>query len=104
MIRRPPITTRTDTLFPYTTLFRATAEPDARLPRADRGTHHPRIRRDRDHAADHQQPGEAVAGPGAERRRAVGPQTLAGSARRRRRLPYARPRLDGPAPRRPLGR
>src|SRR3546814_17430659 len=29
MIRRPPITTRTDTLFPYTTLFRsnAAAEP-----------------------------------------------------------------------------
>src|SRR3546814_6772313 len=24
MIRRPPITTRTDTLFPYTTLFRST--------------------------------------------------------------------------------
>src|SRR3546814_5211996 len=25
MIRRPPISTRTDTLFPYTTLFRSTA-------------------------------------------------------------------------------
>src|SRR3546814_16540891 len=30
MIRRPPRSTRTDTLFPYTTLFRTTA---ARLPR-----------------------------------------------------------------------
>src|SRR3546814_17861392 len=30
MIRRPPRSTRTDTLFPYTTLFRS-------LPRADRG-------------------------------------------------------------------
>src|SRR3546814_20475577 len=27
MIRRPPRPTRTDTLFPYTTLFRATVEP-----------------------------------------------------------------------------
>src|SRR3546814_3392099 len=30
MIRRPPISTRTDTLFPYTTLFRSLAEVDAR--------------------------------------------------------------------------
>src|SRR3546814_5145819 len=30
MIRRPPRSTRTDTLFPYTTLFRST---DTRLPR-----------------------------------------------------------------------
>src|SRR3546814_20147531 len=34
MIRRPPRSTRTDTLFPYTTLFRS---PDARLPDAGRG-------------------------------------------------------------------
>src|SRR3546814_1556640 len=27
MIRRPPISTRTDTLFPYTTLFRSPGEP-----------------------------------------------------------------------------
>src|SRR3546814_5028998 len=27
MIRRPPRSTRTDTLFPYTTLFRSSAEP-----------------------------------------------------------------------------
>src|SRR3546814_12222880 len=27
MIRRPPISTRTDTLFPYTTLFRAYLDP-----------------------------------------------------------------------------
>src|SRR6056297_3814362 len=43
MIRRPPISTRTGTLFPYTTLFRSDAggrrrrargaQPDARLPR-----------------------------------------------------------------------
>src|SRR3546814_4172395 len=29
MIRRPPRSTRTDTLFPYTTLFRSLADPDA---------------------------------------------------------------------------
>src|SRR3546814_14665118 len=29
MIRRPPRSTRTDTLFPYTTLFRSLAEPFA---------------------------------------------------------------------------
>src|SRR3546814_7523876 len=31
MIRRPPRSTRTDTLFPYTTLFRSAPVPDARL-------------------------------------------------------------------------
>src|SRR3546814_1429060 len=30
MIRRPPRSTRTDTLFPYTTLFRSTARPRSR--------------------------------------------------------------------------
>src|SRR3546814_8845907 len=41
MIRRPPISTRTDTLFPYTTLFRS-------LPVDDAGRHHAwRIRHDR---------------------------------------------------------
>src|SRR3546814_4827107 len=32
MIRRPPRSTRTDTLFPYTTLFRSVAEPFFGLP------------------------------------------------------------------------
>src|SRR3546814_15238332 len=41
MIRRPPRSTRTDTLFPYTTLFRSALEPDVeqdqrRAPRRDR--------------------------------------------------------------------
>src|SRR3546814_10261749 len=31
MIRRPPRSTRTDTLFPYTTLFRSTAADGSRL-------------------------------------------------------------------------
>src|SRR3546814_12352358 len=30
MIRRPPRSTRTDTLFPYTTLFRSSRDRDAR--------------------------------------------------------------------------
>src|SRR3546814_14973589 len=30
MIRRPPRSTRTDTLFPYTTLFRSTGDPGGR--------------------------------------------------------------------------
>src|SRR3546814_16006090 len=33
MIRRPPRSTRTDTLFPYTTLFRSAAEGDVVGPR-----------------------------------------------------------------------
>src|SRR3546814_13545666 len=32
MIRRPPRSTRTDTLFPYTTLFRSRADRDGRAP------------------------------------------------------------------------
>src|SRR3546814_12018387 len=60
MIRRPPRSTRTDTLFPYTTLFRADRAEDDRgerqedddlLPRADcrppRVDHHPRHQRHR---------------------------------------------------------
>src|SRR3546814_15122947 len=49
MIRRPPISTRTDTLFPYTTLFRSqrclydfggkcSVEASGRINTADRGT------------------------------------------------------------------
>src|SRR3546814_16744795 len=36
MIRRPPRSTRTDTLFPYTTLFRSGYEP--RMERNEHGT------------------------------------------------------------------
>src|SRR3546814_4395190 len=35
MIRRPPRSTRTDTLFPYTTLFRSTGGGQRRFLRAD---------------------------------------------------------------------
>src|SRR3546814_6132646 len=36
MIRRPPRSTRTDTLFPYTSLFRSAKSEDAILPPVDR--------------------------------------------------------------------
>src|SRR3546814_2767501 len=35
MIRRPPRSTRTDTLFPYTTLFRSPPSADQNLPMKD---------------------------------------------------------------------
>src|SRR3546814_18017031 len=41
MMRRPPRSTRTDTLFPYTTLFRS-SQRYATLSRADRRTRPPR--------------------------------------------------------------
>src|SRR3546814_9993520 len=37
MIRRPPRSTRTDTLFPYTTLFRSCARPHPHRRRTDFG-------------------------------------------------------------------
>src|SRR3546814_10432222 len=37
MIRRPPRTTRTDTLFPYTTLFRSRGAPPGRTGRGGAG-------------------------------------------------------------------
>src|SRR3546814_11215598 len=47
MIRRPPISTRTDTLFPYTTLFRSAFDgklfADALADRIDRGAVDDRI-------------------------------------------------------------
>src|SRR3546814_13187450 len=67
MIRRPPRSTRTDTLFPYTTLFRSPVrrlpDPapvlDDRLPAADVGylqpvrLHHRRVGRRLRETADH---------------------------------------------------
>src|SRR3546814_4545120 len=40
MIRRPPRSTRTDTLFPYTTLFRSVHQPRPAVPRPDPGGQH----------------------------------------------------------------
>src|SRR3546814_19791098 len=46
MIRRPPRSTRTDTLFPYTTLFRSRCRRLARIRAAGRdGLHRRRLRR-----------------------------------------------------------
>src|SRR3546814_5333515 len=46
MIRRPPSSTRTDTLFPYTTLFRSSPKKSSRygasLPGGNRSTRPPR--------------------------------------------------------------
>src|SRR3546814_14467397 len=43
MIRRPPRSTRTDTLFPYTTLFRSTPDRERRA-QAEDGKHQHRQR------------------------------------------------------------
>src|SRR3546814_12737678 len=43
MIRRPPISTRTDTLFPYTTLFRSVRMPRAWHARRMRSAISPRL-------------------------------------------------------------
>src|SRR3546814_4718345 len=62
MIRRPPRSTRTDTLFPYTTLFRS--------PQPDFGTEHharaQRRRRDLDKGPQRQRPDEDADGGGDE--------------------------------------
>src|SRR3546814_20186777 len=78
MIRRPPRSTRTDTLFPYTTLFRSHHLLDARQPPADRCRSHLADIDRREHARGaHRQPGEEareddddVAGRGAREQRA----------------------------------
>src|SRR3546814_11298319 len=44
MIRRPPRSTRTDTLFPYTTLFRSPAQPPAPKDAIDAMPDSPRTR------------------------------------------------------------
>src|SRR3546814_18407914 len=50
MIRRPPRSTRTDTLFPYTTLFRSggAGEEDQAVPRSRAGVREDRHARGRD--------------------------------------------------------
>src|SRR3546814_1725651 len=52
MIRRPPRSTRTDTLFPYTTLFRSPRRQSHRLHHADRATSCPDRRSDRDRTSE----------------------------------------------------
>src|SRR3546814_12726876 len=68
MIRRPPRSTRTDTLFPYTTLFRSAGghfRPDRPCPqhRMAEGQHRPLpTRRDRDRRARRNQPAGRLRG------------------------------------------
>src|SRR3546814_1908599 len=53
MIRRPPRSTRTDTLFPYTTLFRSRpVEADVLAPRLARGTGRPAVDAGAGHRGD----------------------------------------------------
>src|SRR3546814_2301996 len=60
MIRRPPRSTRTDTLFPYTTLFRSARRERAPAPHWDDRDHHHRLggggraRLPRHHRGDHE--------------------------------------------------
>src|SRR3546814_14030552 len=58
MIRRPPRSTRTDTLFPYTTLFRSRRRPcgtgsSPRTADGDNGRHNRSDYREGDQDADH---------------------------------------------------
>src|SRR3546814_8387673 len=58
MIRRPPRSTRTDTLFPYTTLFRSAGEPGAGHRRAGGRLRPPagprlQLRQERDRSEEH---------------------------------------------------
>src|SRR3546814_1294864 len=75
MIRRPPRSTRTDTLFPYTTLFRsflgtAPAEPHQRpaRPVEDRGRQAGAVGGDRRSRLAHRPLPGVHRGPGAEQR------------------------------------
>src|SRR3546814_5456274 len=70
MIRRPPRSTRTDTLFPYTTLFRAPTQPsaDAGTTTHDRHRKHLHHRRDGPRRAG-TRPAVAVRAAGAGRHR-----------------------------------
>src|SRR3546814_1399656 len=54
MIRRPPRSTRTDTLFPYTTLFRSRLVEFAR-DLVDEGAHHQRPERDEERRVEDDQ-------------------------------------------------
>src|SRR3546814_3446738 len=64
MIRRPPRSTRTDTLFPYTTLFRPRVAAADRGPRRDRtGVHSRSQRRDRALRTAQAQPRPALRRP-----------------------------------------
>src|SRR3546814_5748626 len=78
MIRRSPISTRTDTLFPYTTLFRSRTGL-RRRPQPRRGRRHPSMPRRDGQGAPVPCQGEAAQrgpGPGRRDRRAGGREAM----------------------------
>src|SRR3546814_5378881 len=93
MIRRPPRSTRTDTLFPYTTLFRSLRARPGHRKRAGaiarrRARRQPARVVDRGHP-----PADVLAAPGSRQRAAA--RELAAGAR----TPPRRPSAAGPRPR-----
>src|SRR3546814_18567916 len=85
MIRRPPRSTRTDTLFPYTTLFRSVADFDPTID--DHDARAITITTHREAGAEHAH--LAVAGIDREWVRGVVPDLNARFAARQRRAPHA---------------
>src|SRR3546814_145249 len=91
MIRRPPRSTRTDTLFPYTTLFRSEVDPaEAHGERQghEAGRRLGRAGADAEEALDHHGKGAGEADEGSEEP----------GARRLQREPLARLRCQGRHP------
>src|SRR3546814_3757498 len=88
MIRRPPRSTRTDTLFPYTTLFRSSPsrgrECAAPAPQTSKQEHHRRGKEDRETLQE--QPHVAAA-----RQQGLRRATLFGDRAAQRALPVGRP-------------
>src|SRR3546814_414999 len=85
MIRRPPRSTRTDTLFPYTTLFRSVADFDPTID--DHDARAITITTHREAGAEHAH--LAVAGIDREWVRGVVPDLKERFAARQRRAPHA---------------
>src|SRR3546814_8769000 len=86
MIRRPPRSTRTDTLFPYTTLFRSRRRKRHRHPRrlpAAGGWRFPRLpRRRKPDAPGRRHGGNESAAEGVTRDVGFGPKALSPSGER----------------------
>src|SRR3546814_8968992 len=97
MILRPPRSTRTDTLFPYTTLFRSSPDREFRAVAGGRTVHPRRIGRPWIHCEKRRSSGGNAKGPASGdatlRRAAEGVPAVARRrrlSRRRRRQPQAR--------------
>src|SRR3546814_2961681 len=86
MIRRPPISTRTDTLFPYTTLFRAVTRSMASVDSIS-------TEMVPDWALRRNAGGAGISGP-REKRKAFGPQRTQKNAKKRRKGKVQRTRSE----------